>query len=174
MFLLKKISSNITYTGAVNLKNKKMNLKTEIQSRFISAIKNGDTGAKNALASLKTKITEFEKQSGSSEISDNDVLKIITNQVKQRQQSFEAYDLAARKDLAQKEMDEMEVLKALLPAQMSTDEIRAELTKIVSSLPEGLKNNPNALKGKTLGEFNKLFPGRADVSVVTEEISKMI
>lgn len=137
-------------------------------------MKNGDTSAKNALASLKTKITEFEKQNGSVDASDNDVIKIISNQVKQRQQSFEAYDLAARKDLADREKDEMQVLQALLPPQMSIEEIGAELSKIVATLPEGLKNNPNALKGKTLGEFNKLFPGRADLTVVSAEISKII
>lgn len=151
-----------------------MNLKSEIQTRYISAMKNGDTSAKNALASLKTKITEFEKQNGSVDASDNDVIKIISNQVKQRQQSFEAYDLAARKDLADREKDEMQVLQALLPPQMSTEEISAELSKIVATLPEGIKNNPNALKGKTLGEFNKLFPGRADLTVVSAEISKII
>lgn len=151
-----------------------MNLKSEIQTRYISAMKNGDTSAKNALASLKTKITEFEKQNGSVDASDNDVIKIISNQVKQRQQSFEAYDLAARKDLADREKDEMQVLQALLPPQMSTEEISAELSKIVAALPEGIKNNPNALKGKTLGEFNKLFPGRADLTVVSAEISKII
>lgn len=151
-----------------------MNLKSEIQTRYISAMKNGDTSAKNALASLKTKITEFEKQNGSVDASDNDVIKIISNQVKQRQQSFEAYDLAARKDLADREKDEMQVLQALLPPQMSTEEISEKLSKIVAALPEGIKNNPNALKGKTLGEFNKLFPGRADLTVVSSEISKII
>lgn len=151
-----------------------MNLKNEIQNRYILAMKNGDAGAKTALASLKTKITEFEKQSGSVEASDNDILKLISVQIKQRQQSIAAYELGARKDLADRERNEAEVLQALLPSQMSAEEISAELNKIIIALPEGIKNNPNALKGRTLGEFTKRFPGKADPSLVLAEISKII
>jgi uncharacterized protein YqeY len=150
-----------------------MNLKERIQTDFIQAMKSKDVVGKRALSSLKAKITEAEKANKNTELADSEVIKVITSVIKQRTQSHTEYVKFGRTDLADVEMEDINVLEVYLPAQMSDDEIREVVMGIMNGF-EGVINNPNALIGKTIGEFNKQFVGRADVVKVKEIISQMV
>jgi len=150
-----------------------MTIKERIQSDFISALKNKDEIAKTALSGIKSKITEAEKANGNKELSDDDVIKVINKAIKQREESMKIYGEAGRVELAAKEADEAIVLKKYMPAQMTEEEIEVAVREIIQSL-DGVVTNANALVGKTMGTFNKNYQGRADLTVVSSIIKKIV
>jgi uncharacterized protein YqeY len=150
-----------------------MTIKERIQSDFISAMKNKDEIAKIALSGVKAKITEAEKANGNNELSDDDVIKVINKAIKQREESMKIYGEAGRVELAAKEADEAIVLKKYMPAQMSEEEIETAVREIIQGF-EGVVTNQNALIGKTMGTFNKNYQGRADLTVVSSIIKKVV
>jgi len=142
-----------------------MTIKEIIQRDFITAMKTSDGVAKSALSGIKAKITEAEKLKLGTVLSDDDVIKVITTAVKQRKQSYDAYIAGDRSDLAEQEFAEMIVLQKYLPAEMSEAEIKAALVKIIQNFSI-VFTNQQALVGKSIGEFNKKYAGRADIQVV--------
>jgi uncharacterized protein YqeY len=150
-----------------------MSLKEKINADFITAMKEKNAVVKMALSGLKTKVTEAEKMNGNSELSDQEVLKVITTAIKQRKQSYDAFMLGNRNDLATKEQEEMKVLEVYLPKQMTEDEIGIAVREIMSNF-DGVITNPQALIGKTIGEFNKQYQGMADINLVKTIITNLV
>lgn len=148
-------------------------MKELIQKDFVQAFKEKDEIAKSALSSLKAEITKLEKAKAGQDVDDEAVIKIIASSIKQRQQSVDQFREGGREDLAQKEEAEITILKAYMPQQMSEEEVEAAVREIVSSSSE-IVTNPQALVGKTMGAFNKKFPGRADMTIVKEVVTRVI
>jgi uncharacterized protein YqeY len=148
-----------------------MKLKERIQNDFITAMKAKDEIAKTALSGIKAKITEAEKANGNTELSEDELIKIINKAIKQREESQKIYEDVGREEMAQKEADEACVLRAYMPSQMSESEIEEEVKKIMAVIDAG--GNRNKLVGQTMGTFNKNFQGRADASVVKNIIEKL-
>jgi len=150
-----------------------MTLKEKIQKDFVVAMKAKDEITKSALSSLKAKITDAEKASYSENLSDEEVVKVLVKSIKQREESQKIFEDAGRDELARKECDEACVLRKYMPDQMSDQEISESLIEIMQGL-EGVVTNPNALQGKTIGEFNKRFNGRADLGKVKHLLEKLL
>ena len=148
-----------------------MKLKNRIQNDFITAMKAKDEIAKMALSGIKAKITEAEKVNGNTELSEDELIKVINKAIKQREESQKIYEYAGRVDMARKEADEACVLRAYMPSQMSESEIEDEVKKIMAVIDAG--GNRNKLIGQTMGTFNKNFQGRADASIVKNIIEKL-
>jgi uncharacterized protein YqeY len=146
-------------------------LKQQIQSDFLIALKERNERAKLAINGLKTKITEAEKLNGS-QVSDDDIIKIINKSIKQREESRDIYEKAGRKELAKNESTEIDVLRKYLPKQMTLNEIENELKIIVNSF----NNIPNKtiVLGKSIGEFNKKFNGMANITDVRTILEKLL
>lgn len=70
---------------------------------------------------------------GEAKITDADVLDIIKKQVKTHRESIEAFETAGRVELVQKEKDELIVLEAFLPKQISDEELKALLAPVAAS-----------------------------------------
>ena len=150
-----------------------MSLKEKINADFIIAMKAKALVVKSALSSIKAKITEGEKLNGNSELSDQEVLKVITTAIKQRKQSYDAFMLGNREDLAINEQEEMKVLEIYLPKQMTEEEIESAVRTIIQEMSV-VVTNPQALTGKTIGEFNKQYQGMADITVVKSIVNNLI
>lgn len=148
-----------------------MKLKERIQNDFITAMKAKDEIAKTALSGIKAKITEAEKANGNTELSEDELIKVINKAIKQREESQKIYEDAGRAEMASKEADEACVLRAYMPSQMSESEIEEEVKKIMAVINAG--GNRNKLVGQTMGTFNKNFQGRADASMVKNIIEKL-
>lgn len=148
-------------------------MKKKIQEAFVNAMKAKDDVAKSALSSLKAAITLAEKVDGVTDLSEDEIYKIVNKAIKQREESQKIYEDAGRDELARKECDESNVLRMFLPKQMTPNEIGQALTEIMQSFPDTI-TNPNVLIGKSIGEFNKKYQGRADVGVVKEIATKLI
>jgi uncharacterized protein YqeY len=154
--------------------NKSMStLKEKIQTDFVVAMKTKDETTKRTLSSFKAKITEAEKANKNTELTDNEVIKVLNSAIKQRKQSYDEYVKYGRIELAKAEMDEIEVLKNYQPKQMDNSEIETAVREIVVEM-NGVVTNPQALIGRTIGEFNKKYTGLADIEKVKSIVNKVL
>jgi uncharacterized protein YqeY len=150
-----------------------MTIREQINSDFIKAMKARDENAKMALNSVKAAITVAEKNNGTWIATDEEIIKIVSKGIKQREESIKMYELACRAELVKKEADEIAVLTTYMPAKMSAQEIGDALIEIMQGFAETI-TNPAALQGKTIGEFNKRYNGRADIGTIKEILEKLI
>ena len=150
-----------------------MIIREQINADFITAMKAKDEVAKMALNSIKAAITNAEKGNGTWVATNEEVIKIISKGIKQREESIKMYDLANRPELVTKEQDEISILKKYMPAQMSEQEIADALTGIMQGFA-GVITNSQALVGKTIGEFNKQYQGRADIGTVKMLVNSLV
>ena len=137
-------------------------LLTTIQSDLKAALKGGDRVRVGTLRYLISQI-QYARIEKREELTDDDVLAVLSRQAKSRRESIEAYEQAGRDDLAAKERKELEVINGYLPEQLSEDEIRAALAAIVAE---------EAFSGMAdMGRLMKLamsrLRGRADGSLVS-------
>jgi uncharacterized protein YqeY len=100
------------------------------------------------------------------ELDDPAVIGIVDKLIKQRKDSVEAFEKAARKDLADKEAAEIVVLQAYLPARLSAEEIAVQVKAIVAEL--GAKG-PGDM-GKVMGAAKARLAGKADMSQVSAAV----
>ena len=100
------------------------------------------------------------------ELDDVAVIGIVDKMLKQRKDSIEAFEKAARQDLADKEKAEIAVLQAYLPARLSADEIAAEVKAIVAEV--GAKGPADM--GKVMGAVKARLAGKADMGQVSAAV----
>jgi hypothetical protein len=104
-------------------------------------------------------------------LDDVQVIAIIDKMIKQRKDSIEAFTKADRKDMADKEAQEITVLTAYLPARLSADEVLAVVKTIVAELGEasGTKIGPGDM-GKVMGAAKAKLAGKADMGQVSSAV----
>ena len=100
------------------------------------------------------------------ELDDAGVIAIVDKLIKQRKDSIDAFQKAARQDLADKEAAEMAVLSAYLPARLSADEVAAEVRAIVAEVGA---SGPGDM-GKVMGAAKVRLAGKADMSQVSAAV----
>jgi hypothetical protein len=110
------------------------------------------------LAAIKQKEVDERK-----ELTDADVVSVIEKMIKQRRESIAQFEQAARKDLADAEKFELEVLSAYLPQQMGD----AEVSQMVeAALSEAKASGPKDM-GKVMALLKPRLAGRADMGKVS-------
>ncbi|MDB5966141.1 MAG: GatB/YqeY protein [Polaromonas sp.] len=99
-------------------------------------------------------------------LDDAAVIAIVDKLIKQRKDSIEAFQKAARTDLADKEAAELVVLQAYLPARLSAEDIASEVKAIVSQLGA---SGPGDM-GKVMGAVKAKLAGKADMGQVSAAV----
>ena len=99
-------------------------------------------------------------------LDDAAVIAIVDKLIKQRKDSIEAFQKAARTDLADKEAAEMKILQAYLPARMSAEEVSAAVKAIVTELGA---TGPGDM-GKVMGAVKAQLAGKADMGQVSAAV----
>ena len=94
------------------------------------------------------------------------VVAIVDKLIKQRKDSIEAFQKAARTDLADKEAAELKILQAYLPARMSAEELSAAVKAIVVELGA---TGPGDM-GKVMGAVKAQLAGKADMGLVSAAV----
>ncbi len=144
-------------------------MRTRINDDIKTAMKSGD---KRRLATLRlitaaikdrdlsAHVDEQGQATGRDKILDQDILALLQKMIKQRRESIEIYRKAGRDDLADQEVEEIAVIEAYLPQQMSEDEMRAAVTELVAGLnAKGLKD-----MGRVMAALKERFTGSMDFS----------
>lgn len=147
-------------------------LKQQIQADFVTAMKEKNEIAKTALSGLKAKITEAEKAKKVIELSDEDTLKVIIAAIKQRKESADAFIKGNRVELADKELNEIEVMNKYMPKQLTTDEIKSLVVEMSTSFIG--ESNMMKKKGMLTGAFNKKYAGQFDMNVFKGILDEVI
>ncbi len=101
---------------------------------------------------------------------DEDVLSVIGSQVKQRKDSIEQYTNAGRKDLADKEKAELEILSAYMPEQMGEEEV----SKLVDEAISQTGATSMADIGKVMGALMPKVKGKADGTMVSNLVKSKL
>ena len=151
-----------------------MSLKEQLANDLADALRQGDDTRKSTIRMLMSAIsTEEVAGAERRELGDDEVLKVVARQVKQRRDSIEEFEKAGREDLAQKEAAELQILRAYMPEQAGREEIEAEARKVIDEIgATGLQD-----KGKVMQAIMPRLAGRAegrDINdVVTQQLSAL-
>src|SRR3990167_5358277 len=134
-----------------------MSLHQGIKSQLVGAMKAKDTLRLNVIRGLLASFTNeaiAKRRKPDEELTDDEVLIVISRAVKQRKDSIEQFEKGGRKDLAEAEKSELAILEKYLPVQMSRDAIAAYVKS--KPLP------PISEKNKFMGMIMKELKGKAD------------
>ncbi len=103
-------------------------------------------------------------------ITEDDILKILQSLIKQRKESFEMYSKGGRKNLAEIEMEEIEIIKSLLPEQLSSDETKKIIIQIIREEKiESIKD-----MGKVMAILKSKYSGKVDMSLAGKLAKQII
>ncbi|MDE3120175.1 MAG: GatB/YqeY domain-containing protein [Paracoccaceae bacterium] len=99
---------------------------------------------------------------GGAEMSDADIVAVLSKMVKQRQESLRAYEDGGRADLAEKERAEIAVIEEFLPRQLSSAEVDAAIGAAIAAV------GASSIKdmGKVMGELKARYTGQMDFGAV--------
>ncbi|MBN2097373.1 MAG: GatB/YqeY domain-containing protein [Candidatus Omnitrophica bacterium] len=147
-----------------------MQIKQKIESDYQQALKNKDALRVSTLRMLKSAIHNREIEKAHQALSDPEILKIIAKQLAQRKDSIEQFKKGKREDLAAKESQELEILKAYLPEQLKPEEITAAIKSIIAQLPE----EEQADIGKVMRAAMPELSGKADGALVSRIVSELL
>ncbi|MCK9625896.1 MAG: GatB/YqeY domain-containing protein, partial [Bacteroidales bacterium] len=109
-------------------------------------------------------------EGGHSELTDEDIIKLIQKLVKQRKESAEIYTQQSRPELAKNELDEIACMEKYLPKQMSEVEVESTLKNIIAQVGA---NSP-ADMGKVMGAATKALAGQADGRLISTLVKKLL
>ena len=148
-----------------------MGLKETIDQEIKKAMLAKKKDELTALRSIKSAIllAETEKSAGTA-LAEDAELKLLTKATKQRKDSADLYLKEGRNDLAEKELFELEVINRFLPKQLTEDEIRGELMKIIDTVKA---TGPQDM-GKVMGVATKDLAGRADGKIISGIVKELL
>jgi hypothetical protein len=148
-----------------------MPLKDQLSSDLKDAMRASDEVRKSTLRMLISAINTVEVAgSERKELSDEQVMQVITKQVKQRKESIDEFGKAGRQDLVDKEAAEMKVLEAYMPPQMGRDEIEAEVRKVIAEVGA----TSAADKGKLMKVLMPRLSGKADGREINAVVTELL
>ncbi|TYQ00419.1 hypothetical protein C7447_1011032 [Tenacibaculum adriaticum] len=141
-----------------------MSLQKEVMDKMKEAMKSKDTVALTALRALKSAFMLAKTETGvAEEITEEQELKIVQKQVKQRKDSAAIFVAQNRNDLAEPELAEAKVLEQFLPAALSEEEIEKVVVDTIAKVnAEGMKD-----MGKVMGIVSQELAGQADGKTIS-------
>ena len=144
-------------------------LKQRITDDMKAAMKAREAGRLGAIRMLLAAIKQREVDERI-ELDDAQVTAVVDKLLKQRRDSITQFDQAGRKDLADAERAELDVLSVYMPQQASEDEIAALIDQAVQSAQA---IGPQDL-GKVMGWLKPKLAGRADLSAISARVGALL
>jgi len=148
-----------------------MSLEEKIMTDLKEAMKNKDEGSLRGIRAIKSAIIVAKTEPGASkELNEEQEIKLLQKLVKSRKDSLEIYEKQNREDLATKEREEIAVIEKYLPKQMSADELKEVLKKIIA---ETGATSPQDM-GKVMGTATKQLAGKADGKTISSLVKELL
>lgn len=148
-------------------------LKDRLRADLTTAIKARDEVRSSTLRMVLTAITNAEVAGKVQvELSDDDIVGVLSTEAKKRREAATAFDDAGRTEMAEKERSELGVIADYLPAQLDDAEIADIVTRAVEqtgAAGEGMK-----AMGKVMGVVQPQVKGRADGAAVAAEVRRQL
>src|SRR3954471_11458416 len=145
-----------------------MSLEEKINADIKAAMLAKDQGKLEAIRGIKAALLLL-KSSGNP-VSAEDEIKAMQKMVKQRKEAADIYITQNRKDLADVELQQIAVIEAYLPKQMSEADIKAAVAQIITQV--GAKSPADM--GKVMGVATKQFAGKADGKIVSAMVKELL
>ena len=145
-------------------------LKEKLMEDLKESMKNKDTVRKNTVQMVRASILQIEKDKGI-EVEDSKIIDIISKEVKTKKDALKDFEKAERQDLIDLTNREIEILQEYLPKQLSRDEVKAEVQKIITEIgatsmkdmgvimKEAKAKMGASAEGKTINEVAKEIMG---------------
>ena len=136
-------------------------LRDDINNAVKEAMKASNAKAVSTLRMVNSAIKNADIEArgqGKDPLADADILSLLQKMIKQRQESVELYDKGGRPELAAGERDEIAIIQAYLPKQMSDDEVKAAIAAAVT------ESGAASVKdmGKVIGVLRGKYAGQMD------------
>ena len=148
-----------------------MSLEQQIMTEMKDAMKSKNEGLLRSLRAIKAEIIKAKTEPGAGgEINEATEQKFLQKMMKQRKDSLEIFEQQNRADLAQKEKEEIAVIEKFLPKQLSAEELKEELSKIIAEVGA---SSPADL-GKVMGIATKKFAGKADGKTISALVKELL
>ena len=145
-------------------------LKEKLMEDLKESMKNKDVIRKNTIQMVRAAILQIEKDKGI-EVEDDKILEIISKEVKTKKDVLKDFEKAERQDLIDQTNQEISVLQEYLPKQLSRDEVKSEVEKIIAEIgatsmkdmgvimKEAKAKMGASAEGKTINEVAKEIMG---------------
>jgi len=124
-----------------------------------------------ALRGIKKELLEAKTAKGAAdELSEETAIAVLQKMVKQRKDSAEIYTAQNRPDLAEVEIEQMNVIQEFLPAQLTPDELESAVKAMIA------ETGATSLKemGKVMGLATKQLAGKAEGRAISEMVKKLL
>ena len=147
-------------------------LSERINNDLKEAMKNKDSFKLGVIRMIKGAM-QLEKSNPRAELTDDDVIKVISKQIKMRKESITQFEAAGRDDLVEQNKKEVVLLNKYMPAQLSDDEINNVIDEVFSIVnPSGIKD-----MGSIMKEISPRVKGKADMgkvnAIIKDRLSKL-
>jgi uncharacterized protein len=148
-----------------------MNLETKVMEQLKTAMKEKNEAGLRSLRAIKAAIIIAKTSEGAGgELKQEDEVKLLQKLVKQRRDSIEIFVQQNRNELAQKEQEEVAVIEQFLPKQLSEEELKIIIAKIISETGA----TSAADMGKVMGAANKQLAGQADGKTISSVVKSLL
>ncbi|MFQ5602791.1 MAG: GatB/YqeY domain-containing protein [bacterium] len=140
-----------------------MSIQEQLMEDLKAAMKAKDMLKVNTIRMLRAQLKDFQIAKGE-ELSEEDVLQVLSNAAKKRKEAIEIYETSSRVDLIEKEKTELKIISAYLPEQLSEEEIEQIVVKVIEET--GVQSMKEF--GKVMSATMSQLKGRADGKKVQE------
>ena len=148
-------------------------LKDRLRTDLTTALKARDAVRASTLRMVLTAITNAEVAGKEArELSDDEVMGILTTEAKKRREAAEAFAGGGRSEQAAKEVAEGAVIAEYLPEQLTHDEIQSLVTATIDEL--GVREDGMRAMGRVMGVLTPQTKGRADGGAVAGEVRRQL
>jgi len=146
-------------------------LRDEINNALKDAMKAGDKRRVSTLRLVNAAILQRET-SGAERLTltDAEILDVMGKMIKQRGESLDIYEKAGRADLAAQEREEIEIISAYLPKQLSNLEAAEAISALIKELEAATLKD----MGRTMAALKERFAGRMDLGKASALVKKLL
>ena len=142
-------------------------LKEKLMEDLKNSMKEKNNLRKNVVQMVRAAILQIEKDKGI-EVDDNKILEIIAKEVKTRNDSLADFEKGGREDLVEQAKQEIAVLSEYLPKQLTKEELKEKLTKIISDLGATSIKDMGIVMKEAKAQIGTAADGRTINEVVKE------
>ena len=146
-------------------------LRDEINNALKDAMKAGDKRRVSTLRLVNAAILQRETSAAERlTLTDAEILDVMGKMIKQRQESLDIYEKAGRTDLATQEREEIEIISAYLPKQLSNLEAAEAISALIKELEAATLKD----MGRTMTALKERFAGRMDFGKASALVKKLL
>jgi uncharacterized protein YqeY len=146
-------------------------LRDDINTALKEAMKSGEARRVSTLRLINAAILERETRGAErTTLNDAEIVDVMQKMVKQRQEAFEIYEKAGRSELAAQEREEVEIISAYLPKQMSDFEAAHAISALIRELEAATLKD----MGRTMAALKQRFAGQMDFAKAGAHVKKLL